>query len=134
MRTFAGEPCRFNDNYMCNLKSEVMKDLEKLKKEQAELKERLVKLIGFINSEEYYSLDETEKSLLMSQRVGMEIYLNSLTQRIYGARKADVSGSMLPLLMLSMFNPFSPSSSSVDLLREQLDKDQNEEKKDGEGS
>ena len=111
-----------------------MKDLEKLKKEQVELKERLVKLIGFINSEEYYSLDETEKSLLMSQRVGMEIYLNSLTQRIYGARKADVSGSMLPLLMLSMFNPFSPSSSSVDLLREQLDKDQNEEKKDGEGS
>ena len=111
-----------------------MKDLEKLKKEQAKLKERLVELIGLINSEEYYSLDETEKSLLMSQRVGMEIYLNSLTQRIYGARKADVSGSMLPLLMLSMFNPFSPSSSSVDLLREQLDKDQNEEKKDGEGS
>lgn len=111
-----------------------MKDLEKLKKEQAELKERLVTLIGIINSEEYYSLDETEKSLLMSQRVGMEIYLNSLTQRIYGARKTDVSGSMLPLLMLSMFNPFSPSSSSVDLLREQLDKDQNEEKKDGEGS
>ena len=106
-----------------------MKDLEKLKKEQADLKEKLVRLIEFINSEEYFTLDETEKSLLMSQRVGMEVYLNSLTQRIYGARKLDVSSSMLPLILMSMFNPFSPSPSSVDLLKEQLEKDQNEEKK-----
>ena len=77
-----------------------MKDLEKLKKEQEELKERLLKLIAFINSEEYFTLDEAEKSLLMSQRAGMEIYLNSLTQRIYGTRKLDVSSSMLPLLMM----------------------------------
>lgn len=103
-----------------------MKDLEKLKKEQDELKERLVKLIAFINSEEYFALDETEKSLLMSQRVGMEVYLNSLTQRIYGARKIDTSSSILPLILMSMFNPFSPSPSSVDLLKEQLEKDQNE--------
>ena len=104
-----------------------MEDLEKLKKEQDELKERLVKLIAFINSEEYFALDETEKSLLMSQRVGMEVYLNSLTQRIYGARKIDTSSSMLPLILMSMFNPFSSPSSSVDVLKEQLEKDQNEE-------
>ena len=111
-----------------------MKDLEKLKKEQAELKERLVEVIDLINSEEYFTLDETEKSLLMSQRVGMEVYLNSLTQRIYGARKLDASSSMLPLILMSMFNPFSSSSSSVDTLKEQLEKDQSEEKKnDGEG-
>lgn len=112
-----------------------MKDLEKLKKDQAELKDRLVELIAFINSEEYFTLDETEKSLLMSQRVGMEVYLNSLTQRIYGARKLDISNSMLPLILMSMFNPFSSSpSSSVDVLKEQLEKDQSEEKKnDGEG-
>lgn len=110
-----------------------MKDLEKLKKEQADLKEKLVRLIEFINSEEYFTLDETEKSLLMSQRVGMEIYLNSLTQRIYGVRKLDPCGSMLPLILMSMFNPFSPSPSKVDLLKEQLEKDQDEEKKnDGE--
>lgn len=112
-----------------------MKDLEKLKKEQAKLKERLVEVIDLINSEEYFTLDETEKSLLMSQRVGMEVYLNSLTQRIYGARKLDVSSSMLPLILMTAFNPFSPSPSSVDLLKEQLEKDQNEEKKnDGEGN
>lgn len=111
-----------------------MKDLEKLKKEQADLKEKLVKLIDFINSEEYFTLDETEKSLLMSQRVGMEVYLNSLTQRIYGVRKLDPCGSMLPLMLMSMFSPFSASpSSSVDVLKEQLEKDQNEEKNnDGE--
>jgi len=110
-----------------------MKDLEKLKKEQAELKERLVEVIDLINSEEYFTLDETEKSLIMSQRVGMEVHLNSLTQRIYGTRKLDVSNSMLPLVLMSMFNPFSPSPSSVDLLKEQLEKEQNEEKKnDGE--
>jgi len=105
-----------------------MEDLEKLKKEQDELKERLVKLIAFINSEEYFALDETEKSLLMSQRVGMEVYLNSLTQRIYGARKIDTSSSMLPLILMSMFNPFTPSPSST-ILTDQLGKNQNEEKK-----
>lgn len=111
-----------------------MKDLEKLKKEQAELKERLVKLIAFINSEEYYTLEETEKSLLMSQRVGMEVYLNSLTQRIYGARKLDIGNSMLPLILMSMFNPFSSSPSSVDVLKEQMEKDlkEKEEKNNGE--
>lgn len=109
-----------------------MKDLEKLKKEQAELKDRLVKLISFINSEEYFTLDEAEKSLLMSQRAGMEIYLNSLTQRIYGVRKLDPCGSMLPLMLMSMFNPFSSPSSSVDVLKEQLEKDQDKEKNDGE--
>lgn len=108
-----------------------MKDLEKLKKEQADLKEKLVKLISFINSEEYFTLDETEKTLLMSQRVGMEVYLNSLTQRIYGTRKMDVSGSMLPLMLMSMFNPFSSPSSGT--LTNQLGVTQDEEKKnDGE--
>lgn len=105
-----------------------MKDLEKLKKEQAELKERLVEVIDLINSEEYFTLDETEKSLIMSQRVGMEVYLNSLTQRIYGARKLDVSSSMLPLILMTAFNPFSPSP-SASTLTDQLGINQNEEKK-----
>ena len=104
-----------------------MKDLEKLKDEQVDLKDRLVKLIDFINSGEFYTLDETEKSLLMSQRAGMEIYLNSLTQRIYGAKKGDPSGSLIPLMLLSMFPPFQSSSPSTGFLTDQLNK---EEKKD----
>ena len=117
---------------MCNLKSKFMKDLEKSKKEQVDLKEKLVKLIDFINSEEYFTLDETEKSLLMSQRVGMEVYLNSLTQRIYGSRKLDTSSNMLPLILMSMFSPFSASPSSGTLTN-QLGVTQNKEKNnDGE--
>lgn len=34
-----------------------MKDIESLKVEQEQLKERLHKLIDFMNSDEYYSLD-----------------------------------------------------------------------------
>ncbi len=36
------------------------------------------------NSKEYYSLDSSEKSLLGTQRAGMEIYLNALGKRLYG--------------------------------------------------
>ena len=61
-----------------------MKDIEKLKAEHKELKERLHKLIDFMNSKEYYSLDSSEKALLGTQRAGMEIYLNALGKRLYG--------------------------------------------------
>ena len=105
-----------------------MKDLEKLKLEQKELKEKLLKLIDFINSEEYFTLNETEKSLLMSQRTGMEIYLNSLTQRIYGERRLDAASGMLPLMLMSMFNPFHPSPQASECLKEQPEKKEDKEK------
>lgn len=47
-----------------------MKDLEKLKIEQVELKEKLLRLIDFMHGEEYSTLDATEKGLLASQRSG----------------------------------------------------------------
>lgn len=101
-----------------------MKDLEKLKTEQEELKGRLTRLIEFINSGEYYQCSEQEKSLLNSQRMGMEIYLDSLTKRIYDADNfsSTFGSSFWPLLMLSMFNnPFSSSSStSFDKLSKDL--------------
>ena len=106
-----------------------MKDLEELKKEQAELKGRLVELIDVINSEEFYSLDETKRTLMMSQRAGMEIYLNSLTQQIYGPRKMDASSNLLPLMLMSMMSPFPSSAPSTGFLSNQTNK---EEKKDDE--
>lgn len=88
-----------------------MKDLEKLKIEQVDLKEKLLRLIDFVNSEEYSTLDVTEKGLLTNQRVGMEIYLNALTQRIYGINDGKFE-SMLPLLMMTMLSsPFGNVSS-----------------------
>ena len=83
-----------------------MKNLEKLKIEQVELKEKLLKLIDFLHTDEFASLDSTEKGLLTNQRLGMEIYLNALTQRIYGVNEARMD-TMLPLLMMSMISsPF----------------------------
>lgn len=66
-----------------------MKNIEKLKEEQQELKERLKRLIDFMNSEEFFTVPDGEKSLLNSQRAGMEMYLNALTNRIY----SDVNSS-----------------------------------------
>lgn len=67
-----------------------MKNIEKLKIEQEELKEKLLKLIDFLHTDEFARLDSTEKGLLTNQRLGMEIYLNALTQRIYGANNARI--------------------------------------------
>ena len=86
-----------------------MKNLEKLKKEQAELKEKLARLVDFTTSEEYFTLTDGEKGLLNQQRVGMELYLASLTKRIYGTPDATDGSSLIWLTMLmGMFN--SPSS------------------------
>lgn len=88
-----------------------MKDLEKLKIEQVELKEKLLRLIDFMQSEEYSTLDATEKGLLANQRAGMEVYLNALTQRIYGLNEVRVE-TMLPIMMMSLLgSPFGIKSS-----------------------
>lgn len=76
---------------------------EKMIEEQKDLKGKLLELIDYMNSEEFFTLSEKEKALLNSQRSGMEMYLNALTNRIYSDKeKADFSGNILPLLLLSM--------------------------------
>ena len=82
-----------------------MKNIEKLKEEQKELKGRLQRLIDFMNSEEYFLIPEGEKSLLGQQRAGMEMYLNALTNRIYAVPGiAGFSSSFILPLMMSMLN------------------------------
>lgn len=89
-----------------------MKDIDRLKEEQLELKKRLLELTDFINSEEYYKIGISDRNLLNQQRAGMEIYLNALTRRICGESDASSSLSiMLPLLM-SMFS--APSFGAPD--------------------
>lgn len=105
-----------------------MKNIESLKVEQKALKAKLAELVDFITSEEYYQLSESEKGLINQQRTGMELYLSTLTKRIYG--KADVTDTtnMIWLTMLmGMFN--SPStgfggSSSADYLKKTLEEDE----------
>ena len=102
-----------------------MKNLEKLKQEQQELKERLMRLIDLMNSEEYFTVAEGEKQLLASQRTGMEMYLNALTTRIYGNVNefSGMSSSMLPLMIGMMsFPPFQSKSTAVEEIKEQIEK------------
>ena len=96
-----------------------MKDIDRLKKEQLELKEKLLKLTDFINSEEYYNIGISDRNLLNQQRAGMEIYLNALTRRICGESDASSSSSiMLPLLMSMFSAPSFGASDGKDKLQE----------------
>lgn len=89
-------------------------DKEKLFEEHSQLKERLAELVSFISSEEYYRLPDAEKSLIASQRTGMEVYLHSLSVRLWGNMDAATpASSLLPLLMSTMLTPgFSSPSPS----------------------
>lgn len=77
-----------------------MKTIEELKQEQYDLKAKLHEMTEFINSEHYFALSPREKGLLGQQRMGMEIYLNALTNRIYGEDNYsfDMSSAVLPLM------------------------------------
>ncbi len=56
--------------------------VERMIEEQAELKDRLVKLNAFLVSKKYMELDDYNKSLLYRQREAMAIYFEALTARI----------------------------------------------------
>ena len=78
---------------------------EKMIEEQKDLKGKLLELVDYMNSEEFFNLSDKEKALLNSQRAGMEMYLNALTNRIYGDKeKMEFSSGVLPLLLLGMFS------------------------------
>lgn len=56
---------------------------ERLIVEQKELKEKLIKLMEFINSEKFYELSENNKQLLRNQKIAMELYLSTLNMRLF---------------------------------------------------
>lgn len=56
---------------------------ERLVKEQAELKEKFLKLTEFINSEKFYALSSNNKQLLKNQKIVMELYLQTLNMRLF---------------------------------------------------
>jgi hypothetical protein len=108
-----------------------MKDIESLKKEQAEAKEKLVELVDFVNSEEFYTLTPVEKGLISQQRTGLEMYVSSLTKQLY-AKEGSVDGSnllWLSLLYGMMNNSYGfGSSSTAEDLKKQLEEDDFKEK------
>ena len=56
---------------------------ESLLKEKTELQEKFNKLVNFINSEDYYKLSENYRTLLINQKIVMEMYLDILNKRLY---------------------------------------------------
>lgn len=99
-----------------------MKTLKELKEEQYDAKAKLHELIEFTNGEEFYTLTQSEKNLIGQRRVAIEMYLNSLTKNIYDKEGSsyDISSTMWPLMMSSMFSS-TFNSSSIDSLKEQLE-------------
>ncbi len=87
---------------------------ERLLEEHKQLKERLVKLIEFMNSEKYYSFDDNTKAVFTKQRAGMEIYLSALNVRVFGdPKKYSNSSDLMTLFYMTMLNTnaFTPSKS-----------------------
>lgn len=112
-----------------------MKTQEELKnsllKEKTELQEKFNKLINFINSEEYYTLSDNYKTLLVNQKIVMEMYLDILNKRLY----EDIDN--LVVTNLSWFgllggimtnNMFSQQSKVETDIKEILNKSKSEEK------
>lgn len=58
-----------------NINNNKMENKEKLIVEQLELKEKLAKLIEFMNSEEYYKLSRNNRLVLKNQKIAIELYL-----------------------------------------------------------
>lgn len=56
--------------------------VERMLQEQSELKERLIKLNAFIESEKIMSLDRANRTLLLRQSDIMTSYLETLSARI----------------------------------------------------
>ena len=81
---------------------------ERLLKEHDELKERLIKLVDFINSEKYYTLSDGNKTALSNQKIAMEAYLNCLTIRLYG--DVDTPGAVPDFKWLTLFGSIFTSS------------------------
>ena len=112
-----------------------MKDIESLKKEQYDAKAKLHEIIELINGEEYYTLTPSKKSLIAQQRIGLEIYLSSLTKQIYNEDNSfDANNAMWPLLMSCMFTSPFGSSSSFDSLKEQLKEEDFKEQEESDES
>lgn len=56
--------------------------VERMIEEQAQLKERVVKLNTFLKSNKFNELDDYQKSLLLRQREGMCVYFETLSARV----------------------------------------------------
>ena len=84
-------------------------------KELEVAKKKLMELIGFINSEDFYGLSDGDKQNVHGLRVGMEIYVNSMSNLLFVVKDFPTQPNFMMPLLLSMFmgaSPFGPGSGS----------------------
>lgn len=89
---------------------------EILIKEKDELKEKLMKLIDFINSEKFYELSANNKQLLKNKKAIMELYLNIVNTQLYeDVDKIGITNfGMLGLFIATISKGFVPDSKPLD--------------------
>lgn len=100
--------------------------IEELKKKQPEYKDNLQEAIEFINSGKYFDLTQREKNLVNQYRMGLEMSANALSNLVFGDSLAFDTGisMMLPLLMSSMTNSWTPPTKAKEF-KKQLEEDDN---------
>lgn len=96
--------------------------MEKIVKDQQELKANLLELIDFISSADYYKLSDNRRKLLLNKKMCMETYLNVLNMEIY----EDIDHIYIPdmgtvSIMSSLFNT-SLNNNSLSWLNKELEK------------
>jgi hypothetical protein len=106
-----------------------MTNIEELKKKQPEYKESLQEVIDFINSEKYFDLTQREKNLVNQYRIGLEMSINALSNLVFGDPLAFDTGisMMLPLLMSSMTNSWTPPTKAEEFKKELEEDDTHQE-------
>ena len=60
-----------------------MKTVEELKEEQYDLKAKLHELVEFINSEEYFTLNDARKKMYNNLKIGIEMHLKCLSIMVH---------------------------------------------------
>lgn len=88
---------------------------ESILDEHKALKEKLYKLIEYINSEEYYSLSPNAKKVITNQKTLLETYINTLSTKLYeDIDKVFITDySMLGLLFSTFTGNFSSCPSTI---------------------
>lgn len=93
-------------------------DTVTFEKEHSELKEKLIRLVNYTNSEEYFKLNPIKKTLIEQYKTSTEISLGNLSQLLYSDSansNLDSSSFLLPLMlnMMKSSSGFSPASSDA---------------------
>lgn len=105
--------------------------MEDLKKEHAELKSKLINLVDYMNSAEYYQLSDNRKKILYNKKICLEMYLKVLNMQVY----EDIDSIFVPDLgaisMLgsmfsntfttSLFPPADSKCSNIDKSKSLID-------------